>query len=65
MTKTKWQVKSGHRYDYWALDIYKNGQVHSTMIVGLKRKQAETLEWQINELLGRATAESPTPEETK
>ena len=39
LAKTAFSLRIGYRYNYKALDLYKDGKCHSTLIAGLTTNQ--------------------------
>jgi len=54
---SKYRVESSHRYNYWGLDLFRGERMERTILAGLKRKDAEILEGEINNLIDKVFAE--------
>ena len=52
-----WKVKAEHRHNYWALDAFKGNIISRTITTRLRRKQAEILEGEINNLIEKGFRE--------
>lgn len=55
--ESQYRVEASHRYNYWGIDLFRGKSCEKTILVGLKRKDADVLEGEINNIIDKVFTE--------